>query len=256
MSNYPGLKLGSVLPAAGILQRLLVRAGHSLSTDGDFGSGTKRALEAFQGSFGMTATGRTDPLTWERLLGGESLPILDVVDVFDPSLYRLEVRDLGAIGADPIMIGGACNGVEQAISMICAYRGLFMLRFHGHGASGNAGVSDGRGDLGQDLSSIDINDMSVLAPILSRLRGCFGPYGCIQFMHCNSAYGTKGNRLLRAVADATGVPVSAGIDTQYAGGQKTFFFEGPTKTAVPSGASIRSWVTGRPPFATAPHSSL
>ncbi len=256
MSNYPGLKLGSVLPAVGILQRLLVRAGHKVGVDGDFGSGTKSALEAFQASFVLNTSGKTDPLTWERLVAGESLPILDVVDVFDASLYRLEVRDLRVLGSEPIMIGGACNGVEQAIDMICAYTGLFMLRFHGHGASGNAGVSDGRGDAGQDLSSIDINDMDHLAPILARLRGCFGPYGCIQFMHCNSAYGTKGNRLLRAVADATGVPVSAGIDTQYAGGTKTFEYEGPTKTSVPGGSSIKSWTTSRPTFRTAPHSSL
>jgi Putative peptidoglycan binding domain len=256
MSNYPGLKLGNVLPATGILQRLLVRAGHRVTIDGEFGSGTKHALQEFQRSFGMTATGKTDPLTWERLVAGESLPILDVVDVFDPSLYNMEVSDLRGLGSDPIMIGGMCNGVEQAINMICAYRGLFMLRFHGHGAPGNAGVSDGQGNLGQDYSSIDIIDMAYLAPIVSRLRGCFGSFGCIQFMHCNSAYGTKGNRLLRAVADATGVPVSAGIDTQYAGGAKTFFFEGPTKTSIPGGSSIRSWSMARPPFMTAPASSV
>ena len=62
MSNYPGLKLGDVLPATGILQRLLVRAGHHVTIDGEFGSGTKHALQDFQRSFGMTATGKTDPL--------------------------------------------------------------------------------------------------------------------------------------------------------------------------------------------------
>lgn len=258
MSNYPGLKLGDVLPATGILQRLLVRAGHHVTIDGEFGSGTKHALQDFQRSFGMTATGKTDPLTWERLVAGEELPIVDVVDIFDGFSYGNEVMDLHGLGATPIVLGGMCNGVEQAITMIRSQAppDVFMLRFHGHGAPGNAGVSDGEGELGMDRSSIDITDMGFLAPVLAGLRGIFGPYGCIQFMHCNSAYGTKGNRLVQAVANATAVPVSAGIDTQYGGGTTTFFFEGPTKTSVPNGASIRNWAVGRPPFMTAPQSSI
>lgn len=260
MSNFPGLQLGDVLPAVGILQRLLVRAGHTVSIDGEFGAGTVRAINAFQRSFNMPETGKTGQLTWERLVAGEDLPILDVVDVFDPALYEMEVADLRGVGGSPIMLGGMCNGVEQAIDLIVSQAppDLFMLRFHGHGTSGGAAISGGDWSAtgGYEHDVIRTWGSSYWASLLRRLQGIFGPYGCIQFMHCRTGRGTEGQQLMRMVADATGVPASSAIDTQYGGGTSTFFYEGPSRTRVPNGSSIRSWALSRPAFRTAPSSSV
>ena len=250
--NFPGLRSGDVFPAVGVLQRLLVRAGHDIPIDGEFGSGTVRALKAFQEEHGLPDSGRVDLWTWQRLCAGEHLPILDVVDVCDPSLYNLEVKDLRWSGADPIQLGGMSNGVEQAIDLIRsrAPAGLFLLRFHGHGAPGGAAISAGDWSIsgGYELDVINTWALEYMAVLLQRLRGLFGPYGCIQFMHCRTGRGTKGAQLMRMVAQATGVPATAAIDTQYGGGNSTWFYEGPTRTRLPGAASIGSWSRTRPPF--------
>lgn len=253
--NYPGLRLGDVLPAVGVLQRLLVRAGQETAIDGDFGAGTHRALVAFQRLHGLPASGKMDIWTWQRLTAGERLPILDVVDVCDPSLYKMEAKDLRWSGADPIQLGGMSNGVEQAIDLIRskAPADLFLLRFHGHGAPGGAAISAGDWSAtgGYGLDVINTWALDYMEALLMRLRGLFGPYGCIQFMHCQTGRGTKGAQLMSMVARATGVPATAAIDTQYGGGEYTWYYEGPTRTRLPGGSSIGSWSRGRPTF-TAP----
>ncbi len=262
--NFPGLKLGDQLPAVGVMQRLLVRSGEEARIDCEFGAGTKAALERFQTKSGLTPTGKTDPWTWHKLLAGESLPILDVVDIFDGTSYQGEVVQLQRHGAAPIVLGGMCNGLEQAMNMVLANapQGLFMLRFHGHGFPGGAGVSAGRWDLtgGRQRDAVttqELEDDYDTQYQYARLRGLFGPYGCIQFMHCNTARGTTGQRFLDAMTGLASVPVSAGIDTQYSGGSNwaTWFFEGPTRTRVPGGRSMKSWARSRPAFTTAPSCS-
>lgn len=266
MFNYPGLKLGDVFPAVGILQRLLVRGGEHLSIDGEFGGGTKEALQRFQRSMGLAGTGKTDAITWDRLVAGEHLPILDVIDIFDESMYyrtgksySYEVTDIGRLGGQVIELGGMSNGVEQMIDLVIAQAPpeLFMLRLHGHGTSGGAGMTTGDWSTswGTEGDVIDLSDVTRMSALLKRLRGIFGPYGCIQFMHCSTGYGTKGQKLMKLVADATGVPATSAIDVQYAGGETTFFFEGPTRTRLPNDSTIGRWARSRPPFATAPHSS-
>jgi hypothetical protein len=264
-NNFPGLRLGDQLPAVGVLQRLLVRAGYEPGIDCDFGAGTDRALRKFQKDFGLSVNGKTDPWTWHRLLSGESLPILDVVDIFDGTSYEGKVLQLQKYGASPIVLGGMCNGLEQAITMVLrvAPPELFMLRFFGHGAPGAAGVSTGHGELTggrqRDLvRTADLEDDYETQFQYTRLRGLFGPYGCVQFMHCSTGHGTTGQRFIEAMAGLVSVPVSAGIDTQYSGGSnwETWFYEGPTRTRVPGGRSMASWARGRPPFMTAPVSTM
>jgi hypothetical protein len=180
-----------------------------------------------------------------------NLKIVDCVDVFDPSLYNLEVQDIRRVGGDPLLMGGASNGVEQAITNILSSvgSGVFLLRFHGHGAPGVAGVSDGHGSIpGEHLSSIHLGNWPTIEPHVRRLRTIFGPYGCIQFMHCETGNGPAGRTMLKNVATATGVPASGGVRTQYGGGTRTFRFEGPTCTEFPGG-NLRSWCTALPEFA-------
>ena len=123
------------------------------------------------------------------------------------------------VGGNPWVIGGMCNGVEQAIALILAAspKNVFLLRFHGHGAPGVAGVSFGQGDVDgawDERADIDLDTLTVTLPMLSRLRGIFGPYGCIQFMHCQTGRGPQGQKLLSKIAGALGVPATAAVTDQ------------------------------------------
>ncbi len=247
MAEFVWLQKGDRLPAVAVAQLLLKRSGHGLVIDGIFGDKTDQAVRAFQRERNLAVDGIIGEQTWPRLDAHERLQIIDCIDVFDPDLFRMEVRDLTRSGARPITIGGMCNGIEQAIQEVRRVASnLFLLRFHGHGAPGAAGVSDGHGDF-EDHSTFR-NDAATRAA-LAGLRGCFGPYGCIQFMHCNVAQGRDGLAFLRMVVDYTGVPASAGIQTQFGGGlRKTVRFEGPTRTVCPNEMTLPIWSRTLPEF--------
>jgi peptidoglycan hydrolase-like protein with peptidoglycan-binding domain len=252
--NYPYLNQGNNLPAVGTLQKLLNnRAGASLVVDGIFGPKTKAAVIAFQKTRGLSPDGIVGVNTWP-IISAETrnLKIVDCIDVFDESLMNLEAKDIRNVGGYPFLIGGMSNGVEQAISNICAavsWGNVFLLRFHGHGAPGNAGVSDGHGAIpGEHLSSFDAGNINRLLPNIKRLKQIFGPYGCIQFMHCSTGRGPQGSYLLKEISNALGVPVTAAIRTQLGGGLNTFRFEGPTKTIIPGNGSIKNWCRNLPNF--------
>jgi hypothetical protein len=100
-----------------------------------------------------------------------------------------------------------------------------------------------------ERADIALQNLREIRPVLARLRPIFGPYGCVQFMHCETGGGPNGRRMLQQVADILGVPASAGVQTQYGGGTKTFRFEGPTFTAVPGGGSLATWCRELPNFA-------
>jgi len=248
MAEFVWLRNGDVLPAVAVSQMLLnSRNAAALTADGIYGRRTTEAVRGFQRPRGLSPDGIIGRNTWPRLSAADRLQIIDCVDIFDPNLYTMEVRDLRSVGGSPITLGGMCNGIEQAVSDIRrAASSLFLLRFHGHGAPGAAGVSDGHGTI-EDHSTFR-NDAAT-RQALSRLRGCFGPYGCIQFMQCNVAQGVAGTNFLRMVTSITGVPASAGVPTQYAGTlRKTLRFEGRTRTFCPGGGTIRSWARGLPRF--------
>ena len=254
---YPLIRIPDQLPAVGVLQKLLnARAGSSLVPDGVFGQRTKAAVQSFQRSHPPLAVdGSVGANTWPRLSQmADNLRIVDCVDVFDPSLYQLEAQDLTRAGGNPLLIGGMSNGVEQAvtniISAVGGARDVFLLRFHGHGAPGVAGISMGHGGIpGEHHAGIHLGNWGYLQPIVSRLSAIFGPYGCIQFMHCETGNGQNGRTMLQNIANATGVPASGGILTQFGGGSTTFRFEGPTATAFPAGGNLASWSASRPEFA-------
>jgi peptidoglycan hydrolase-like protein with peptidoglycan-binding domain len=250
--SYPLLRQGDKLPAVGVLQKLLNRTGESLDPDGDFGSRTKAAVIRFQTPRHLSPDGAVGQNTWPRISANANLPVVDCIDVFDPSLAQLEERDIRRAGGNPIVIGGMSNGVEQAVNdIVSAHRNLFLLRFHGHGAPGTASISSGHGELDPGMihrADITLSNLAVIRPIVARLRTVFGPYGCVQFMHCETGRGPNGRRVLQAIADELRVPVSAGINTQFGGGTKTFRFEGPTFTALPSG-TLAQWCRALPNFA-------
>jgi hypothetical protein len=250
--NYAYLKSGDRIPAVGVLQKLLNRTGENLVSDGVFGSKTKAAVQKFQRARGLGADGIVGKNTWPRVAANANLSIVDCIDVFDQNLLNMEARDIRRAGGNPILIGGMSNGIEQAVNDIVRASGnnVFLLRFHGHGASGVAGISDGHGlnDGIDHRSSIDNANVARLVPILTRLARIFGPYGNVQFMHCSTGRGASGRSLLQNIANAIGVPVTAAVRDQLGGGVATFKFEGATYTAFPRGANLRSWSTGRQNF--------
>jgi hypothetical protein len=249
MPNYPLLKQGDFLPAAGVLQKLLNRTGATLKADGAFGPLTHNAVLKFQLQRKMMADGKVGEQTWPRLCANETLPIVDCIDVFDPSLNDLEAKDITKVGGNPILIGGMSNGVEQAVTEIIRNaNGVFLLRFHGHGAKGMAGISTGHGRTPKERSEISLSNLEEIRPIIRRLKPIFGPYGCVQFMHCETGGGKEGHRLLQEIADDLQVPVTAGVFTQFGGFAATFKFEGPTFTALPGKISLSQWCQGLPNF--------
>lgn len=279
--NYTYLCQGDNLPTVGVLQKLLLRAGATLSADGIFGPQTVAAVQKFQRSKMLKDDGIVGVNTWEKLVEGLNLPIVDCVDVFD-SFEREELNraadrldaagkhseaaalrkkasgiadsnntepvDLRKVGGDPIIIGGMSNGVEQAINMIANVSSeTFLLRFHGHGGPGLAGISSGHGGP-DERSDFNINTFPQFRSILMRLKPGFGTYGSMQFMHCETGRGAAGQSLLNSMAADLEVPVTGARNLQYAGGLKTFRFEGPTITAVPGGKSLKEWCQALPDF--------
>ena len=250
---YPYLQLGDKLPSVGVLQKLLNRTGANLVCDGIFGARTKAAVISFQKLRKLVPDGIVGEITWPRLVANtNNLRIIDCIDVFDADLLRMEAQDIKNAGGNPLLIGGMSNGVEQAIMNIVgsgSIGSVFLLRFHGHGLPGNAGISDGQGTVpGEHLSSIHTGNISRLRPIIRRLWPIFGPYGCIQFMHCQTGRGIKGRSLLSTIANELRLPVSAAILDQYGGGLTTFRFEGPTFTAIPGGGTLKNWCGGLSDF--------
>jgi hypothetical protein len=249
--SYPLLKEHDNLPAVGVLQKLLKRAGATIESDGAFGPRTKAAVIQFQSLRHLSPDGAVGQNTWPRISANANLPVVDCIDVFDPSLAELEERDIRRAGGNPITLGGMSNGVEQAVNEILrASRNIFLLRFHGHGSQGSAGISRGHADLDPNRihrAGIELANIEIFRPILARLRGAFSPYGCVQFMHCETGGGPNGRALVQAMAREIGVPVSAGVNTQFGGGSRTFRFEGPTFTALPNG-SLRDWSRALPDF--------
>lgn len=252
--SYPFLKTGDKIPAVGVAQKLLnARAGSSLVCDGIYGPKTANAARNFQRPRGLGTDGIIGEKTWGRLKQmTDDIEVIDCIDIFDPDLLTLEAGDIARAGGNPILIGGMSNGVEQAVMEVIRAARMgktFLLRFHGHGAAGVAGISTGHGVPGEHAATVRLSNWNYVGPIIARLKPIFGPYGCIQFMHCETGRGPKGEELLQKIAEATNVPVTAGINTQFGGGLTTFRFEGPTRTAFPSGYNLKTWSVSRPDFA-------
>jgi peptidoglycan hydrolase-like protein with peptidoglycan-binding domain len=84
-ATYPTLSQGSTGPNVTSLQFLLTSRSRSTAADGDFGSGTKAAVAAFQSSAGLTADGVAGPATFGALVStvrqGSSGPAVQALQV-------------------------------------------------------------------------------------------------------------------------------------------------------------------------------
>jgi len=147
-------------------------------------------------------------------------------------------------------MAGPCNGVEQAVSQLCAFKGVFLLRFHGHGGPGVASSGSGHGELDTSMKErSDIWSDPTIIAIVGRLRSIFGPYGCVEFIECETGKGHAGKRLLSQLASKLGVPVTGAVLDQPFSKRTTFRLDGPTVTVMPGGVSLANWCKSLPAFA-------
>jgi hypothetical protein len=118
---------------------------------------------------------------------------------------------------------------------------VMLLRIHGHGNRGLQNVSGGEINGAPHMAAISTQNFAQLQPTLARIKSVMLPFGSVQLLGCDVG-GGKGSLLVQRLADTWGVPVTAGLHTQFAGGDQTFRFEGPTITAVPGGlATLKAW---------------
>ena len=259
---YTFLRQGDRLPTVGVVQVLLNRgiASGKLTKDGAFGPRTRRALQDFQRPRGLTPDGIVGRNTWPRLVQGTGFRILDAIDITDPSVLDTEGDDIRRAGGKPSLIGYMCNGLGQLIQELAARMSgggeVVLLRFFGHGSPGVMGISDGVGSVrvggrrvyleDDDLSSLTPGTVGRAESELRRLTPYFGRYGSVELHGCRVGRGRGGQRMLQQLADIWRVPVTAALNTQYAGGVSTFRYEGPVTTAFPGGQTLRSWAAALP----------
>jgi len=235
--KYPLLKERDHLPAAGVMQKLLNRAGAEIPVDGLFGPVTLAALLKFQEERGLPPSGITDEATWAALAAGLDLPVVDAIDFWEPDLYAMDAAGLRR-NLERLMPGAAaCGSVEEAADALCAaHRNVFLLRVHGLNAAGpHPAVLPERIFRGT-----------------CRLRGLFGPYGCIHFLNCRTGRGAEGRRTIARIAEELGVPVSAGLHDQLTPRLEARRFEGWTATVTPHRQSLAEWCSSRPDFPEPP----
>jgi hypothetical protein len=174
---------------------------------------------------------------------------LDVVDVSDPDLLQTEASQLR--NNDPILL---TRGLPDAVGTLVhrlleavrvGKRPIGSLTIHGHGLPGAQSLAGGiprrARSFEEALATIRPHARDVLAnanlecirPTLSRLRGHFSSEGHVRLMGCYVGQGTEGRRLLRSLAGIWQVPITAGMQIQFAGDLATYFIEGPTITEYP-----------------------
>ncbi|WP_376089204.1 peptidoglycan-binding protein [Roseomonas sp. CCTCC AB2023176] len=240
------LRQGDVLPAVTTGQVLMRRHGRgaTITCDGQFGPRTRAAVAGYQGGRGLVADGVIGPKTWNSLMAVSGFQTIDLVDGTDPSLITYEAKDIRDAGGDPIIVYGQSNGLLFAMSQIAsrAQTGkVMLLRIHGHGGKGVQNVTGGEINGAPHMASISLDRFEESAMALLMIRRIFVGFGCVQLLGCNVGGGPKGKELVGKLARTWGVPVTAGIQTQFAGGSQTFRFEGPTVSGFPNGMDLASW---------------
>jgi peptidoglycan hydrolase-like protein with peptidoglycan-binding domain len=236
---------GDVLPSVTTSQILMRRHRPNtlLNCDGHFGPRTNNGVQAFQGANSLKKDGIIGKNTWHKFEAVSTFQTIDVVDGTDPSLVALEATDLRSAGFDPIVVFGMSNGLEFTMNQIAARAQtgkVMLLRFHGHGNRGLQNVTGGEINGAPHLASISLSNFGQIEGTLRRITRIFVQFGSVQLLGCDVG-GGKGSALVARLAETWGVPVTAGLHTQFGGGTKTFRFEGPVVSAFPGGAAIKTW---------------
>jgi hypothetical protein len=236
---------GDSLPSVTTSQILLRRHRPQtvIAADGIFGPKTKEAVEKFQSHHRLGKDGIIGNNTWNQFMAVSGFQTIDVVDGTDPSLVALEAADIKAAGGDPIVVFGMSNGIQFVTDQIVLRgksKNVMLLRFHGHGNKGLQNVTGGEINGAPHLAAISLSNYSAIEKIIVRIKSVMLTFGSVQLLGCDVG-GGKGAQLVSRLANTWGVPVTAGLHTQFGGGNKTFRFEGPTVTGIPGDATLKSW---------------
>lgn len=243
---YVTLRRGDRLPAVTAVQWMLNRSGAvaPIVVDGDYGSETARAVEQFQLQRGLDPSGIVDTDTWNDLAAIVECETIEAIDGGDIDMWLTEVAYLGSGGSTMVSTFGMSMGVPVALERIrrSARAGrVLVLRFDGHGRPGHMGISIGDAPATHADSILAAEALSPpVRAFLASLRPIFSGCGSIELHRCSTGLGSKGRRLLRGMADSCGVPVTAGLRSQY-GGRRADRFEGPTLTICPGDRSLAAW---------------
>ena len=240
------LKRGDKLPTVAVLQSYLNQQPSTtefLNVDGNFGPRTEAAVIRYRAA-GRLSKGKTvDFDVWKQVVGSEWQVIesIDRSDHGDPKWETNEHEVLAPFQQTMLEFFGMSHGSPVVLMEIYekARPGeLVLLRFHGHGSPGHMIIASGRKSAGSSLAHYYGKPFY---QFLQRFRGIFAPFGSIEMHGCRVGKGALGHKLLAGMADAIGVPVSGGLQTQYGGDHYTYRFEGPTNTICPNGESLRNW---------------
>ena len=239
------LKRGDKLPTVAILQSYLNQhpSTHEfLNVDGVFGPRTEGAVSRFRDAAGIGRGKLVDGEMWERLVGTgwQVIDSVDRSDYNDPKWDTNEHEMLAPFHQTIVEFFGMSAGTPHVLRTLRknARPGeVILLRFHGHGSPGTMVVASGR----KAKSGMAYNFSAGFWKDMAKFRGLFAPIGSIEMHGCRVGLGPKGHKLLLGMANAVGVPVSGGNQTQYGGGESSFRFEGPTTTVCPNGEPLSKW---------------
>jgi hypothetical protein len=241
------LRRGDVLPTVTVLQCYLNQQPSTrefLEVDGIFGPRTEAAVARFRATaFRLAGARYANYEVWRQVVGAE-WQIIDSVDRSDHDSPRHAINDhldLAPYGQTLLEQFGISMGSPLVLNRVRSQARLgevVLLRFHGHGTPGQMIISSGRIAAG---SSLDHRYGEGFFTALRALRPIFASFGSVEMHGCKVGQGRDGRALLSGMADALGVPVTAGINSQYGGGITTYRFEGQTRTICPKGESLVSW---------------
>ena len=237
-----------------------------LRVDGDFGSRTLDAVKALQRSLHSSPTGRVEIEEWRAMMTAMPFATFDHADVDDavvaltrgnfPQSLReghqfgvIALGDMARAGNPVSSTGiGMSNGVGLLVSRIVsagATNKIGLLRLFGHGNRGMQMVSAGTGGMPGGAAA---HGAALTPSVTRRMRSelfraalAFRPYGSAELHGCHVGQGDEGKLLLRDLAAAWGVPVTAAVQLQRVGRGRSFRFEGPTITAYPGRVTLRAW---------------
>jgi hypothetical protein len=236
---------GDVLPSVATSQLMMRRHRPNVvvKMDGAYGWRTANAVREYQTAHVLKRDGYIGPETWNSFQKVSGLQTIDVVDGTDDSLIQLEAADIRKAGGDPIVLFGQSNGLNTAMRRIAQRGGngnVMLLRIHGHGNNGLQNISGGTINGAPHMAAISLSNYAQAEPDLLLIRNVFQKFASVQLLGCDVG-GGSGSVLVQKLAKTWGVPVTAGVHTQFGGGNKTFRFEGATITGFPNGETLKSW---------------
>jgi hypothetical protein len=240
---YLTVKQGDHLPSVALAQARLVESGaQDLVVDGIFGPKTAAAVKAFQTREKLPITGRVDQQTWGGLIKKEPITVVDVLDASEIDVLQDDGPFLRDGHSHFIVNYGMSSGAYHVMQKLIASeapRSVALLRFHGHGYTGTMHVTGGWLTKSSAFKAEHFKSR-VAIDCYHEMGAIMKPYGSIELHGCFTGRGMRGHKLLAGMAQACGVPVSAGLGSQ-TGGDTANRLEGATLTQCPSGLTLRAW---------------